>query len=532
MNRSIAALMVFGLIALQARARADVLYAKEGGRAMISNVRVVEEKNGKVYYQDKTLKVRAFPKKMIGRIEEKRCDVHVYLARLEKAESADEVVALVEWAQARKFRGDAIDRLYKRALELDPDNEAANKAMGRVQYDGAWMTPAEKAKREADSGAAEMRAKGLVPWKGKWVTPEDKEQLERGLVKYRGRWMTEDQVKRAQGFVKHEGRWIKKDDLAAAELIGPARRDTGLGARLLVVQTEHFAVLGDLPQPQLQELGGVLERTFSEWLRLFPDTADNILEGKCRVFVFRKAPPYQRLVRAKHKRLLASGRFTGDRLKIETLRMKMRLRETNFWEVVPNPMTVHVQMPDSIEALRSRCVHYATNVLMSRYREIRFPTWWLNEGVAYYLEKRVTGMIVTYNVDVGGGGSGRYAGEGGPVNEGQANPWMDAKKWESMLKQLVIAGKAPSLDKMKSKDLFTPGNKLTVPDIAKAYTLVRLLVRMDPKKFAKFVGDAKTGKSENPVEREVSAVIKHYGGYKKIEASWVEYATNGFRVGR
>ena len=101
-----------------------------------------------------------------------------------------------------------------------------------------------------------------------------------------------------------------------------------------------------------------------------------------------------------------------------------------------------------------------------------------------------------------------------------------------MLKQKLSQGSPPKLDKMKNKDLFTKGNMLTVPDIAKAYTVVKMLVRMDPKKFAQFVADAKTGSSENAVENEVAAVIKHYGGYRKIEKSWNEYARNGFRVAR
>ena len=420
--RAGAALALSAVLAFSTVARADDIYAKQGGGKLASGVRVVEEKNGKVYYQDKSLKIRAFPKRMIGRIERKRSDVHVYWKRLDEAESADEVMAIAEWANARKFRGEAFDNLYKRALELDPDNEGANKALGRVRFEGEWMTPEEKAKRLTDDEAQKMRAKGLVRWKGKWVTPEDKEKLEQGLVKFRGRWMTPAQKKRAEELAKGGG-GNGGGGGGGGAVAGPmdlqaffqqTRRDTGLGARLLMAQTEHFAVIGDLQQNELQQLAAILERMFGEWLRIFPDTRDDILAGKCRILVFRKAPPYQRLVRAKHKRLLAAKSLKGDRLKIETLRMKMRLRETNFWEVVPNPETVHVQMPDSLEALRSRCVHYATNVLMSRYKKIAFPTWWLNEGVAYYLEQRVTGMIVTYNVDVGGGG----AAVGTPTRKG------------------------------------------------------------------------------------------------------------------
>ena len=37
---------------------------------------------------------------------------------------------------------------------------------------------------------------------------------------------------------------------------------------------------------------------------------------------------------------------------------------------------------------------------------------------------------------------------------------------------------------------------------------------------------------DTPVEREVLAVIKHYGSYRKIEEGWKAYALNNFRIPR
>jgi len=84
---------------------------------------------------------------------------------------------------------------------------------------------------------------------------------------------------------------------------------------------------------------------------------------------------------------------------------------------------------------------------------------------------------------------------------------------------------------MKGKNLYEADNRLSVQDVAKAHSVVTFLILDDPKKFAAFFRDAKTG-SGNEVEREVAAVIKHYGSYGKIEERWKAYALNGYRIAR
>jgi len=508
-------------------ASADDIYASQGGRAFATDVMVVEEGGEKVIYVDKTLKRRSFPSKMIGRIEKSRSSVHEFVERQEAARTADAVVALAEWAQKGKFHKDVIRSLYERALTLDRNNAAANQALGRVQYKGEWMAPDERDRRQSDDDAAAKRAAGLVKWKDQWVTPEDRDKLEQGFRKYEGRWMTEDEIKEAQGLVKFKGKWIKKEDLAVMQLLGPARQDTGLGKSLRLVQSPHYAVLGNLEQANLDNVSKLMERLFAEWVRVFPDAKGSpILEGKHRLYVFRKNRPYQKLVRARFERLKAAGDLSASFLEQEQRRMKLRLRETSFWDVQPVAFSGHVQMPDPFEALRGHCVHFGANVLATRHSRVRFPTWWLNEGIAYYFEKKVTGAIQTFSADVGGT---KYVDQG--PGDSKPSPWLDATKWHNLLLGLVRGGREPKLDRMKGKNLYDPRNQLKVQDLAKAFTTVTFLIQDDRKKFAAFFHDAKNG-SGNEVEREVSAVIKHYGSYREIDTRWKKFALNGFRITR
>jgi len=518
---------VFPFLLLAALARADDIYGKQGSKPFASDVKVIAE-GEKVVYIDKSLKERSFQGSMVGRIEKKRSDVHECLDRLDAAKDADALVAVAKWAEEKRFTKAAVEGIYERALAADPRNEAANTALGRVLYKDEWMTPAQKAERERMDNEAEMLAKGLVRFEDQWVTPEDKQKLEQGLRKHDGRWMTPDEIKEAEGFVQYEGKWVKKEEVEALKLLDPARKDTGLGDQLLVAQSDHFLVLGDLPQDQMNDLGVTMERVYAEWRRVFPGTDEKVLFGgsKYTLYVFRKSPPYQKLVRAIFDRLKTEGGHSAAWLQREEERSKARLRVTSFWDVSPLPHSAHVQMPDPFEGLKSHCVHFVANALATRYARVCFPTWWLNEGLGYYFEKQVTGSIQTFSTDVG---VAKYAEQ--PAPDAKGDPWLDANQWNNLILQLVRTGRDPPLDKMKGKNLYEAENRLSVQDVAKAHSVVTFLILDDPKKFAAFFEDAKTG-SGNEVEREVAAVIKHYGSYTKIEERWKAYALNGYRIAR
>jgi len=515
-----------GLLVLAAVAAADVIYVN--GRAFARGVKVVDEAGEKVVYVDKSLKERSFPKRLVDRVVKKRSDVHEYFDRYEAAEDADAVMALAAWAAEAKFKRPVVDALHRRALELDPAHADANRAVGNVEHEGEWMTPAERDRRVREAEEAAMRAKGLVRWKDRWVTPEDKAKLEQGLRKHDGRWMTEDQIKEAQGLVELDGKWVRKDRLEVVEATSRARKDTGLGARLGVVTTDHVIVMGDLPPAQLDDLAKTMERLVAEFERVLPDARNSdLLAGRYRLYAFRKAGPYRRFVRARFDRLKQEGTHSKRWLQEEERRMKLRMRETSFWEVQPYPISAHVQMPDPFEALKSHCVHFGANVLAWRYSRTRFMTWWLTEGIGYYFEKKVTGTIQTYSSDIG---AAKYAQQG-PVDPAK-NPWVDASKWPALLSNLVRTGRDPKLDRMKGKNLHDPKNLLKAPDLAKALTVVAFLIQDDVKTFREFMHAVKNGGPSDPIEREVSAVIKHYGSYRKLEERWKVYALNGYRIAR
>jgi hypothetical protein len=74
---------------------------------------------------------------------------------------------LAEWCLENGLRSQRETHL-ERVLELDPDHEEANRSLGRVQYQGEWMTRDEM-----------MQAQGYVRHKGRYITPQELEIIEK-----------------------------------------------------------------------------------------------------------------------------------------------------------------------------------------------------------------------------------------------------------------------------------------------------------------------------------------------------------------
>lgn len=515
------------LLALLRPAPADEIVAASG--VVTRDVKVVEQTAEKVVFVDKSLKRNTFPASIVKSVVRKRSSVHAYEERLAAAKDADAMMALAEWAAKTGFAKPVVRALHERALEMDPEHGGANAALGRVRHEGRWMSPEERDRLVREAEEAAMRANGLVRHGDRWVTPEEKENLEKGLRLHKGRWLTEDRIREEEGYVRHEGRWVRREDLEAETILGFARKATGLGDQLRMRSTAHYAVVGDLTETEVQGLADAMEQLYGEWLRLFPDTPEgSLLPAKHRVYAFRKNPPYVALVRALYEEHRRTAGWSEAFARDEEERMKLRQRETSFWLLDPEILSGHVQMPDPYEGLRAHCVHFGANVLGVRAARVRFPTWWLLEGLAYYLEKRVTGGVQTFNTSVGGGG---YA-DAGPRENNKGDPWLDGAKWPQLLLSMVQQGRDPPLDAIRGKDLYSERNRLATPELAKAWSVVTWLVEEDARKFAAFFTDAKAGEGADALEREVAAVLRHYGSYEKLDHGWRAYVRNDFRVVR
>ncbi len=108
------------------------------------------------------------PRSRVASVRESASDLATYYERAASLEPGDVGgwTALARWAAERGL-GTQSQEAYRRVADLDPGHPEANRALGRVEMGGRWVTEDEA-----------NRAKGLVPFEGGWVTPAEREAIQ------------------------------------------------------------------------------------------------------------------------------------------------------------------------------------------------------------------------------------------------------------------------------------------------------------------------------------------------------------------
>jgi hypothetical protein len=104
------------------------------------------------------------PMSRVDRIVATTSDLSIYRQKAARLASGDGAgwLVLARWAEGRDLLTQAREA-YERVVAIDPENAAANAALGRVRLAGRWVTAEES-----------YRARGYVPFEGGWVTPEER----------------------------------------------------------------------------------------------------------------------------------------------------------------------------------------------------------------------------------------------------------------------------------------------------------------------------------------------------------------------
>ncbi len=155
---------VFLLIALAAiPAFADDVYLKGGGQITGQIIERTEESVtvdiGGAYLTAKT--------SSIVRIEESTSPLQEFRARAENTPAGDAEAwrELAQWAHNNTLTSQALDA-YSQVVEILPDDEGANKALGRVFSQGRWVTEEQA-----------YRAQGYVEFEHQWMTPQEQQAI-------------------------------------------------------------------------------------------------------------------------------------------------------------------------------------------------------------------------------------------------------------------------------------------------------------------------------------------------------------------
>jgi hypothetical protein len=148
---------------LPAASVADEVFLQGGGKV---SGRIVQRNPTSIEIEVGAGKVTV-PVKRVERIVEGRSALDDYHDRAGQLAATDAAGwrALGQWASDQGLATQA-GEAYARVLATAPADAEANRALGRVQVDGRWMT-------EEDG----YRARGYVLFEGEWMTPAEHEAI-------------------------------------------------------------------------------------------------------------------------------------------------------------------------------------------------------------------------------------------------------------------------------------------------------------------------------------------------------------------
>jgi hypothetical protein len=148
-------------LSLASMAGADDVYLVGGGKV---TGEIVERTAQRVVVETGPGRV-TLPMARVTRIETGRSTLAEFRERARTLKPADVEgwVALGRWADERDL-GTQASEAYAKALAADPGNAEANRAFGRTEVGGRWLTREES-----------YREQGLVPFEGSWVTPAERD---------------------------------------------------------------------------------------------------------------------------------------------------------------------------------------------------------------------------------------------------------------------------------------------------------------------------------------------------------------------
>ena len=103
----------------------------------------------------------------VVRIEETMSPLQEYRARAARIPEGDVEAwrKLARWATSGAL-GTMASQAWSKVVAIVPDDPEANRALGRVQYGGRWVTEEES-----------YRARGYVEFEGEWMTPGERQTI-------------------------------------------------------------------------------------------------------------------------------------------------------------------------------------------------------------------------------------------------------------------------------------------------------------------------------------------------------------------
>jgi hypothetical protein len=237
-----------GLITFtNAAARADVVEQADG--TWIEG-RILKETDDFVVLVTREKRRVVIPRRKIRRVMKGIGLIDIYVGRRAALEAGDAGAhhRLGLWCEQNGMRGLA-RREFLKTVALDPEHAGARAKLGHRKWEGRWY----------ESEAAWMEAKGLVPFRGAWLTPAQREEKAEGFRAHGGDWFTDAEWERIE---KGGGVILPGADAPA------------------VCRTRHYRFATHLGEAKTLKFGRMAEQAFEAFETHFGFAPEGVLEGR------------------------------------------------------------------------------------------------------------------------------------------------------------------------------------------------------------------------------------------------------------
>jgi hypothetical protein len=369
-----------------------------------------------------------------------------------------QVVELALWCQEKQLTTYA-NMLLKRALKLDPKNPEANRAVGNVEVDGAWYTPAEAealaAKRAAEKAAADAAAAEAARPRGALELPD--ETASRAAVKSAIENNAADATRLHEAYAKA----IFADPVKYAAAIGPHSQ---VLARGTLERAQKLAEIADYVWRRVNWLsfGKLEDKVFPPGGRMtFYMTEDPALE------------PTMEYLRTAHPDVLRVINPTQEAKDLRQYKLEFTTQH------VP-PIHVHLNVDNQLSAVANVMARtwlqyharawYAEPNIASRQttRDVSMMGWLL-EGLAIWCALDATGTNRLYRIE-----TPKYAGHQIVGREVELDYVTLA--WEAVTTGKTMDRSRRTLFELSHARL----DSWTVVDLVMAFALADYIVRARP----------------------------------------------------
>ncbi len=486
-------------------AAADVLTLRDGrrieGRITLESAALVRIRT--------SLGELEFPRSEVATIEHVKPKGEQFRERWESARSAEEFFELGEWCEARRMRKET-RKCMRKVVELDPRHAAAQRWLGKVEYQGEWVTPEERDRRMKADREAQMRARGLVRFEDRWVTTEEKLRLERGEVLHEGRWMPFAEAQRARGLEEFEGAWLPRPQALARR--GAARVALAAGQAFVSVENAQALLAGPVPRALLEHTsrGLLLGRAW------FDEAFD--AEPGLKIFGGRLAEFY--LFTDSSEPFVASvPHFATLTDRVPENWAASAARVHGFWLPHPFPISSARRWHRGEDGLIGHCYHHWGHLLLNRlaYDGKLLPPWY-DEGFASLMEFRTHGRNAVFCrsslvVESGTSAASSIAFHFDPkeIREG---------RWRELVLEALDQGHALSIDRIAGKQF----SQLSLIDVAVSMAIIEWLEQLGPEALAAFHATLHAAAPDAPA-RVIERVSERHARY---DAAFAAAAGKGF----